>query len=519
MHSQRSSPRQRHTIRKSPLQDLAQQDVVESLPQSLIQQSIVNIKTFVASFVPDYFFHNYHVSDSEDDDALRTVGAPSEELSERAQHDRDFAPFRAISNDRFKAQLRKFLDPTNYFKDSRIRILRRTEGASHHVMMLQFGHPKYVMEYVFKIPVTGTVERWKEEHAYTMSCEALLIKYIKKHTNMPVPEIKEVDLGFDNELGAPYILMKKMHGKSAGYIWYEQGDGYALNADFPSELTLQKRETFLKSLAGYMAKLQTLEFDKIGMPICEDTGEPVVGHSWETVDGNWKIRHASASTQDYLMSGIEVRWPIAATVEDMSIGNNGEEQTEEDRVNRNRGRGMHKMINMIFQCPPFAAPEAGNERFVIRHPDLDLQNILTDEEGNVTGIIDWHEAVTAPRCVGPAALPLFLIKDWLPGFTLDDPPYLSWTVDYYLRIYAQAMQDACEDGKYTYKSAMYQAVYLATTRRGSAPDLVDKILLQLPGVRLTDPNEFLERLGRGWSAAEKYLAKEIRDLFDPITSR
>ncbi|KAI2479949.1 hypothetical protein Ptr902_08130 [Pyrenophora tritici-repentis] len=165
---------------------------------------------------------------------------------------------------------------------------------------------------------------------------------------------------------------------------------------------------------------------------------------------------------------------------------------------------------MIFQCPPFAAPEVGSERFVIRHPDLDLQNILTDEEGNVTGIIDWHEAVTAPRCVGSAALPLFLIQDWFPGFTLDDPPYMSWTVDHYRRIYAEAMQGACEDGKYTYKSAMYQAVYAASTRFGSAPDLVDKVLLQLPGLRLTDLDEFQERLGTGWPAAEKYLEKEIR---------
>lgn len=492
-----------------------QQTVAQTAPKNVFQQIMAQLKAFMASFLPTFLFQKNDVSEhrggytAEQEsrecsnptigiadttvrqlsgdggistsvatrptgthDKLQTAESPSKELNEREQQECDFAPFRTISNKRFKAQLHKYLDPGNCIADPYIRVQRRTEGASHHVAILQFGAPQYKLEYVFKIPVTGTKERWKEEHAYTMNCEAMLIKYIKKHTNVPVPEIEQIDLGFENELGAPYILMKKVRGKSAGYIWYEEGDDYALNADSPAEETMKKRETFLKSLAGHMAQLQKLEFDKIGMPICDD-GEPVVGHSWETVHDDRKKRPAAASTQDYLISGIEDRWPSDVTLE----GTDGDDDEEKQRE-LDQDRGMRKIMDIIFQSPPFAGSEVGVERFVIRHPDLDLQNIMTDEEGNVTAIIDWHEAVTAPQCVGYAGLPHFLIQEWLPGFTLEDPPYLSWTVDHYRRVYAEAMKEACEGGKSTYKSAMYQAAYLAaTTRRGSARDLVNKVLL------------------------------------------
>ena len=568
MHRQTPS-RRRRIIRKPSSQASDQQDGAEIPPQNLLKQGLVQIKAFAARFLPGLLFWTTDApSDDENDrtaerqppdipshalvkanttldqtrensdvntsatdsnmsseaskdlpklsgtlEGPRTCGPSSEELTERQQHDRDFAPFRAISVDRFKAQLRKYLDPSGeVFTNPRMRVLRRTEGASHHVVILQFGAPQYELDYVFKLPVTGTKERWKEEHAYTMNCEAMLIKHIKKHTDIPMPEIKQVDLGFENKLGAPYILMNRVRGKSAGYIWYEKGDGYAMNADSPPEETMKKRETFLKSLAGHMAQLRKLEFYKIGMPIC-DEGAPVVGHSWETVDGDRKMRPATGSTQNYLISGIEDRWPSDMTLEDIEGDDDEYKQKELDEM-----RGMRKIIDMIFRSPPFTDLEGGMERYVIRHPDLDLQNIMTDKDGNVTGIIDWHEAVTAPRCVGYAGLPRFLVKDWLPDFTLEDPPYMAWNLDHYRRMYANAMKESCEDGKFTYKSTMYQAVYAAVTRGGSARDLVNKVLLQLPRLRLVDLDEFQERLGRGWLAAESYLEKEIRELFDSTSA-
>jgi hypothetical protein len=185
-------------------------------------------------------------------------------LTEEEQHDLDFAPIRAIPSELFKSVLLKHIDPTNYVTNPRVNIQRRTEGASHHVVMLQFGLGSFKVEYVIKFPLTGTKERWNEELAYTMRCEAMLMKHMEP-TDIPVPEIRAVVDTIDNELGAPYILMRRMPGKGAYLLWSDRDDEDHLKADCPSAETEKKRQTFLRSLAHQMAKLQQLQFDKIGM--------------------------------------------------------------------------------------------------------------------------------------------------------------------------------------------------------------------------------------------------------------
>ncbi|KAF1943493.1 hypothetical protein EJ02DRAFT_433079 [Clathrospora elynae] len=377
-------------------------------------------------------------------DAPRPSLPSSTELGEREQHGLGSAPFRAVPKEFFKVQLPKHVDPTNYFTTECVRVQRRTEGANHHAVILQIGPARFGVNY-----------RADKD-------------------------------SIDNELSVPYIFIRKLPGKMAYHTWFDQNDEEGENMDFPSGQKMKKRETFLKSLAHHMAKLQKLDFDKIDMlNFDNDIDAPVVVHSWETLDGVRMKRLA---------------WPADLALDDIS-GNDVEKNERETHQHR----GMRKIMDMILTAPPFATskpqPDDENEKFVLRHPDLDLQNILTDSGGNVTGILDWHEAVTTPRCIGYAALPHFLTHDWHPRFTLEDSLYMSWSVDHYRCICVNAMNEACaearwNDGKYTYKSVMYQAVYAAVTRGGSAPDLVNKTLLQLPGLRFMDLDEFQERPGR-----------------------
>jgi hypothetical protein len=81
--------------------------------------------------------------------------------------------------------------------------------------------------------------------------------------------------------------------------------------------------------------------------------------------------------------------------------------------------------------------------FVSQHRDLALQKILVDESGNVTGILDWYGSIAFPRSVGPASVPAFLRRDWLPDF-LERPPYLCWWAPHYREIYAAAMAEEIE---------------------------------------------------------------------------
>jgi hypothetical protein len=229
---------------------------------------------------------------------------------------------------------------------------------------------------------------------------------------------------------------------------------------------------------------------------------------------------ALSSTRELLMSGLEEKWPKDMLLQDVSPYDKSDpEDIEQAKAELDRLRSIRRIAVMIYNSPCFTSkelPTDEQESFVLRHPDLDLQNILVDDDGNVTSILDWHETITAPRFSGYASLPKFLTKEWFPGFTLTDPPHMSWTVDHYRQIYTEAMKlHGGDDSRYTYKSSMYQAAVAAVTRSGSCIDLVNKVSLQIPCLRLTDLDEFQERLGRGWPAAEAYLEPKISKLFSP----
>lgn len=75
------------------------------------------------------------------------------------------------------------------------------------------------------------------------------------------------------------------------------------------------------------------------------------------------------------------------------------------------GVAESKLLDIMVPCLPVGNRDEG---FVLSAPDLDAQNVLVDEEGNVTGIIDWDHVQTLPRCVGYCRYPSWITRDWDP---------------------------------------------------------------------------------------------------------
>jgi hypothetical protein len=73
---------------------------------------------------------------------------------------------------------------------------------------------------------------------------------------------------------------------------------------------------------------------------------------------------------------------------------------------RNYAYDIRKVMHTLHAQPIIAVSKKepfdtnGEETFVLRHPDLDLQNILVDDDGNVTGNIDWDNCLAVPQCIG-----------------------------------------------------------------------------------------------------------------------
>lgn len=60
-------------------------------------------------------------------------------------------------------------------------------------------------------------------------------------------------------------------------------------------------------------------------------------------------------------------------------------------------RGMALLLRELTGWTP---EPGGEKRFVLTHPDFDIQNIIVLEEGELRGLIDWDGVAALPRSLG-----------------------------------------------------------------------------------------------------------------------
>ena len=415
----------------------------------------------------------------------------------------DWKAIRAISDEQIKNVVRKHLAA-----EGDLQVNSRTCGTYHLVAFItSVDATRSSKEWVIRIPAHGIASHWTPEDTYMLEREVQLVEHVRKNTKAPVPRIFAYSSDCNNELGSPFMLMSKLPGKCAYEIWFEgpYNRKYAFRtADVPSVSTEKKRVNFLRSLARTMTEVQKVSFDKIGMPQISEDGQTIsVGPSYTWLEDNQDEaaeRRASSTTRMYANVGLAKNFKV-------------DPRAKQD-IAHLRNAGIRKVLNIIFSQSVFNESSSGPESFTIHHNDLDLQNILVDEEGNVTGIIDWDKAFAAPRCIGAAAVPIFLRSDWYPRYTHDlwISPNMGWNEQYYREIYAAAMVEAGNpDAKYTSKSAIYQACIAALYKGQCGPgdggdhnDLLEKLVRCIPDCRIV-VDDLKIGLGMGWPAATEML--------------
>ncbi|KAF1835313.1 hypothetical protein BDW02DRAFT_548549 [Decorospora gaudefroyi] len=441
---------------------------------------------------------------------------------------RDFATIRTIPTGVLETFVLTLLySPADTRIQRTCRVTQRKEGSFHHAVFLTIterpspsGHPD--QDLILKIPAHGTRDKWCAQDAYMMANEANIMRLIRHTTSCPVPQVLAFDWTLNNGIRAPYILMTKLNGIPAVDVWL--GQPYKripkptlhLHADNAAPGLEKKRVTFLRSLARAMSQLAPLEFDQIGIPVFSDGAQKMeflsVGEAWR-----W---HSRRDMQDLIASG-----PFDSSAEFFCTAL--AEICESDR-------GVRKVMDIVLECAPFTGtrepslcankekegdgkPTAPREWFVLRHNDLDLQNVLVDEHGNVTGIIDWDGCMAVPRCISYTSLPTFLRRDWLPGSTMGHVPHMTWAFEHYRQIYVAAMKEFCgpADAKFTLKSHIYQAVLAALDGDVDCRDVAKLFIQEIPEFRRVDGEALFRRLGVGWPDAEGLLKVKIAELLRP----
>jgi hypothetical protein len=410
------------------------------------------------------------VQDSEDDDPVYDDAYSDDGVPDDHEHDRrNFLAIRSITRETIEDLLLNLLYPDNELNSRICRVTHRKEGSFHHAVFLaiEIGGD-LEQEYLLKIPAHGTPQHWRPGDGFMLENEARLMQHILYHTQCPVPEVVAYDESLNNEIGAPYILMKKIEGIPALDFWL--GKPYKmipdavlhLYADNPSPELEQKRLTLLRSLAQAMSELASLKFREIGIPVFSNPKNETpdyIGSAWRwhsksnmqalTPIGPFK------TSKDFFTVLLNDAWNPDCHYDD-----------DDERREVTILRGVRKILDIVLDCSPFSPPQSPKESFVLRHDDLDLQNIFVYADGNVTGIIDWDSCFSVPACIGYTSLPTFLRRDLLPDYSIALMPHMTWAFDHYRDVYAEAMEECIgePEAKFTRKSALYlSAVDKAST--------------------------------------------------------
>ena len=461
------------------------------------------------------------MQEDEADETIETaeVGSVSEDSEEEEEGPlkrTDWEPLREIPNENFIKILAQLIEGLDEPDQDQYTFIGEFEGGYNHVRIFELSAGTCAGTYVVKTPSVGTAARWTSEDAYMLRSEFGTMKLIHERTKCPIPEVLAACDHLDNDLGAPYIIMRACTGIKAINLWFEHEADK--NEDTPPPALMAKRKTFLQSLARAMAQLQNLTFPRIGtLDFDEDSTDPDIGSTYrDNVMPDATIADLGTSSaieeipaykyaKDFFTAGLLEIYQVNPT----SSG---------------RVKATYYLLNEIFSLPPFSPSSKAEteETFVLRHEDLNLQNIFCDPEtGEVTGIIDWERTVTAPRCIGFSSLPIFLTKDAFPEYDWFSEPHTPWCLGEYRRIYAEAMLAATDDGVYTAKSDLYQAAHGAlygSSLGGSCNNFLEKVLLRVPFLAGTDIGEFLDWVGEGESdgLGKEYLRSALPTILAPL---
>ena len=270
------------------------------------------------------------------------------------------------------------------------------------------------------------------------------------------------------------MVMSYISGSPMDKGWFEEGHG-------PTPVE-EKRLRSLQTLAEAMSQLQKFQFDKIGYlefagesiddisigPLCDmnldDPDDEAYGEVRQ--DGPFD------SSRSCLLEGFATK--------------------EYDPMRY--GYAADKVTNMMLSHLPKSSHD-GAETFVLCHPDFNLQNIMIDEKGNLTGLIDWDNTHTLRRFLGYCCYPSFLTPDWdplmyaIPGY----PRYLSpEELVRYRKVYSDKMiqmlgGEGTGDAIFAAKSHIYEAVWIATFSEMNRTEIAMKFIEE------ARPKVFLEQ--------------------------
>ncbi|KAM5443291.1 hypothetical protein MferCBS31731_001612 [Microsporum ferrugineum] len=243
---------------------------------------------------------------------------------------------------------------------------------------------------------------------------AATLKYLKRHSTIPVPTVFAYSLQSnpENKVNASYILMERLPGRPLPVL-----ESPSLDIDLDD---LAMAEKIHQQLTDVILELASLKFDKIGSLREGPEGNFAIG---PYIDPNSTACPQPRATAYSSLSDAHKgpfpsihEWYEAmaqlnrrASLDSLESEEDGDETVADYEI-------LANLSNKIV------VKEFDNGPFVINHNDLTVQNILVDEEFNITGILDFPGTIVPlpSLCIFP-----WLFSDNICGLVTDRDAYLN----------------------------------------------------------------------------------------------
>lgn len=255
---------------------------------------------------------------------------------------------------------------------------------------------------------------------YKTRGEVATLRWVREHTDIPVPKVIAFEDSSDNEVGFEWILMELMPGTPAYRRW--------------RKMSLDQKSAIAKRVAEYQAQLSRPSapnppFKRIGT-LCLNAETPRIEAPTTVAPGkmtsneffirdriNYDVpRGPFRSSRDWLTSGIRLIILEQTAALEKAEDDGDREDAEETLI------AARKLLSLLPQV--FPDDGQGDEvATALYHDDLSLHNILVNEEGEITAIVDW-ECVSAMPIWLTTKLPKFLI-----GKTREEEPIRDGYMD------------------------------------------------------------------------------------------
>ncbi|KAK0714749.1 phosphotransferase enzyme family-domain-containing protein [Lasiosphaeris hirsuta] len=250
--------------------------------------------------------------------------------------------------------------------------------------------------------------------------EVATLQLVRRKTDMPVPHVVAYDDTSTNEIGFEWILMQLMPGRPAYFRW--------------RRMTMAQKETLVSRVAEFQAQLFRCGslgdgFRGIGTigagpdqnPATDAAGVPEPGQIVSSVWFSGPHYHYTVPRGPFRSSHDWLRAYLMIIIKEHTTALN---DTHDDD-DREYAEGVLRVARKLLRLLPKLFPAIVHpiERTVLWHDDLTLMNLMVDDAGRITAVIDWECVATMPRWVASQ------FPEFLRGAVREDRPDRSRYTD------------------------------------------------------------------------------------------